>query len=165
MKVACNLASKEEKFVFFNLGETKFGFDSLSEIKRIDKVANKKCCEIFNIQVKTKNHNFDRFFNVNLPQKIWLNWLNGTVDPSLEEKYLSLKRLFIKGQEKISFVPFKEIGLKEMGVFNGEYYKKILIVGAPEKYLKVGRTQFLNINDVTNFSLKSKEPIELSFGD
>jgi len=165
VKVTCNLTPREDKFLFFNLGDSKFAVECLSEIKKLEKIANKKCCEIFNVKVKTKNHGFDRFFNTNLPQKIWVNWLNGTVDESMENKYLTLKRLFVRGREKIDFVPFKEIGLKEIGVFNGEYFKKVLVVNSADKFLRVGKTQFFNINGITNFSLKSKEPIELSFGD
>ena len=105
------------------------------------------------------------FFNQTLPKRIWINWLNCEANEKLEEKYITLKRLFIKGSEKFSFVPFKEIGLKEIGVFNGEYYKKIMIVNGFERFMKVGKTYFYNINDVTNHSLRSKEPISLSFGD
>ena len=81
----------------------------------------------------------------------------------LIEKYTTYRALFIKGKEKISFVPFKEIGLKELGIFNGEYYKKILISFGAEKFLQVGKTKFFNINNVTRFSLKKKDNISLSF--
>lgn len=165
VKLNMILNPKEEKIVFFNLGDNKFELKSDKEINKLKDIAKIKACEIFNVRVKTKNPKFDLLFNQNLPKRIWINWLNCEVDEKLEEKYLTLKRLFIKGQEKVSFVPFKEIGLKELGIFNGDYYKKILIVNGFERYLKVGKTCFYNINDVTNHSLRSKEPISLSFGD
>lgn len=73
--------------------------------------------------------------------------------------------MFVIGDKNFSFVHFKEIGLKEIGIFNGEYYKKILIVDGNEKFLKVGKTFFYNINGVSNLSLCSHEPICLSFGE
>lgn len=165
VKLDINLEGKQTKFVFFNLGEGKFAPKNEEEILKLHELSRVKTCEIFNVQVKTKNPKFDQFFNYNLPKRIWINWLNGQVDEKLEEKYLTLKRMFVRGSEKISFVPFKEIGLKELGIFNGEYYKKILVINGFEKFLKVGRTFFYNINDVTNISLKSKEPISLCFGE
>lgn len=163
-KITFSLEKKEEKFVFFNLGDSKISLKYLNDIKKFQKTAKEKTCEIFNVKVKTKNAKFDQFFNKTLPQKIWINWLNGEIDLKWEEKYLTLKKLFIKGVDNYSFVPFKEIGLKELGIYNGEYYKKILVVGGNEKFLKVGKTFFYNINGVTNHSLKSQEPIVLSFG-
>ena len=71
----------------------------------------------------------------------------------------------MRGKEKISFVKFSEIGVREIGVFNGEYYKKILLVRGNEKFLKVGKTYFYNINNITNQTLSSKEPVLLSFGE
>lgn len=165
LRLSFSMQPKEERFVFFNMGDSKFVCQTLREIKKLKDLSIKKCCEIFDIQVKTKNQEFDKVFNLTLPKKIWINWLNNKVDLSLEEKYVNLKRLFVRGQEKRSFVPFKQIGLKEIGVFNGEYYKKILVVNSAQKYFKVGKTHFFNFNDITNFSLKSKEPLELSFGD
>lgn len=165
VKINFNLEKQEEKFVFFNLGDAKFALKYLNDIKKFQLLARNKSCEIFNVQVKTKNAKFDNFFNKVLPQKIWINWLNGEVDLKWEEKYLTLKKMFIKGVQNYSFVPFKEIGLKELGIFNGEYYKKIIVVSGNEKFLKVGKTFFYNINGVTNHSLKSKEPICLSFGE
>lgn len=165
VKISINLETREEKNIFFNLGDEKFELKSDKEIAKLKEIANKKSCEIFNVKVKTKNPKFDLFFNQTLPKRIWINWLNCEANEKLEEKYITLKRLFIKGSEKFSFVPFKEIGLKEIGVFNGEYYKKIMIVNGFERFMKVGKTYFYNINDVTNHSLRSKEPISLSFGD
>lgn len=165
VKLSFSIEPTQEKHIFFNLGDSKFCLNSIGQIKAFRDLSERKCCEIFNVQVKTKNPNFDLYFNHNLPKKIWIDWLNNEVDASMEEKYLSLKRMFVKGSENFSLVNFKEIGLKEIGVFNGEYYKKILVVGGDEKYLKVGKTFFYNINGITNHSLKSKEPIMLSFGE
>lgn len=158
------LSGKENAFVFFNLGSSKFCLDKISHIEKFKAISKQKCCEIFNLRVKTKNQNFDQFFNFALPKKIWINWANGEENEQSEEKYIALKRLFIKGSSEIEFVPFKQIGLKELGIFNGEYYKKILVVGGDYKFLQVGKTFFNNINGITEFSLKSKEPINLCFG-
>ena len=165
VKVSLTLQVNEEGFMFFNLGENKFILKSLEEINKFHALARIKACEVFNVQIKSKEAKFDYYFNKKLPQKIWLNWLNGDENLDLEEKYVSLKRLFVKGDNEISFVNFKEIGLKELGIFNGEYYKKILIIKGSERFLRVGRTFFYNINGITNHSLSSKEPISVCFGD
>ncbi len=164
VKIALSLMPDDEKFVFFNFGNSKFLFKDLEHLELYEDLATIKCQEIFNLQVMTKNPKFDQFFNFKLPQKIWINWLNSEYDENLEEKYVSLKRLFIRGKDKISFVNFKEIGVRELGIFNGQYYKKIVIVQSDNKFLRVGETSFYNINGVTEHSLKSKEPICLSFG-
>ena len=165
LKVTINLKPKQKNFAFFNFGNSKVQFKTLSEFEYFEMLAKVKCCEIFNIRVKTKNQDFDQFFNVVLPKKIWINWLNNEIDQEKEEKYVVLKRLFVKGSKELSFVNFQKIGLKEIGVFNGEYYKKILIVDGCQKFLQVGTTFFHNINGITQCSLKSREPICLCFGD
>ncbi len=164
IKFSLTLKPKEKSFCFFNLGDSKLRLKSLSQIERFASLAKTKCYEIFNIRVKTKDAKFDQFFNVNLPKKIWINWLNNQPDFEKEKKYLTLKRLFLKVGERIDFVQFEKIGLKEIGVFNGMYYKKILITKGISKYLRVGKTIFHNTNALSDCTLKSKEPIELCFG-
>lgn len=165
LKLNLTLKPKQMKFIFFNFGKTKFSVKSLSDAEKLVKLSQKKTREVFDVQVKTKNPKFDFFFNRILPQRIWVNWLNGEFDRGLEEKYLTYRRLFVRGKEKISFVKFSEIGVREIGIFNGEYYKKIVLVGGGEKFLKVGKTYFYNINDITKRTLTSKEPVLLSFGE
>ena len=164
IKLAISLKAEEENFAFFNFGTQKFMLKNLQSIKKFEEISKIEACKIFNVQVKTKNLKFDQFFNQTLPKKIWINWLNGTVDSELEHKYVNLKKLFIRGKDNLSFVNFKEIGLKEIGVFNGQYYKKIVVVAGFEQFLKVGNTKFFNVNGITNHSLKSKEPVCLCFG-
>lgn len=164
VKITLNLQKNDKKWVFFNLGNSKFLPKTAFEIKKLMYLSQKMCKEVFNVKIKTKNGKFDNFFNRVLPQRIWTNWQNGIFEKGIEEKYLTYKRLFVKGEKEISFVNFKEIGLRELGIFNGKYFKKILIVRGDEKFLQVGKTHFSNINGVTNFSLKKKEPISLCFG-
>ena len=164
INITLKMQKNEKKWLFFNLGNAKFSPKTESEIKKMIKLSQKMCKEVFNVKVKTKNGRFDNLFNRILPQRIWTNWQNGIFEKGVEEKYLTYKRLFVKGEKAISFVNFKQIGLKELGIFNGSYYKKILIVKGDEKFLQVGKTHFTNINGVTNFSLKSKQPISLCFG-
>lgn len=164
IKFVLNLKAKQRKVVFFNFGESKFCVKNEGEAERLFAESVKEVKNIFDVQIKTRNPKFDLFFNKSLPQKIWLNWLNGKFDEKLEQKYIAYRRLFVKGKEKISFVKFAEIGVKEIGIFNGEYYKKILIANADESFLKVGRTYFYSSNDITKRTLTSREPVVLSFG-
>ena len=193
MKASVLLAPHEEKFVFFNFGGGRFSPTCMRQIKQMQALAWRKSCENFDLQIKTKNPKFDFFFNKTLPQKIWINWLNGEIDEQLEQKYVTYRKLFLKGslkfaekgkkfddtemterkisisqnevaQKGLTLVNFEKIGIRELGIFNGEYYKKIYIVKGQEKFLKVGKTFFYNICGITERSLKSREPISVCFG-
>ena len=163
-KLTLTLKPKQRKVIFFNFGESKFVVKNASEVEKLKAVSVTEAKKVFDVQVKTKNPKFDYFFNRVLPQRIWVNWLNGLCDEALEQKYLAYRRLFVKGKEKISFVKFSEIGVKEIGIFNGVYYKKILFVNGDEKFLKVGNTYFYQIGQITKRTLQSKEPVCLCFG-
>jgi hypothetical protein len=160
-----SLKPKQCKFVFFNFGEDKFILKNLAEIERFKSEATRAAKDIFDVQVLTKNEKFDNFFNRVLPQKIWLNWLDGRVDEGLEQKYLTYRNLFVRGKDKITFVKFSQIGVKQIGIFNGEYYKKILLVCGGQQFLKVGRTMFYNICDITRRTLCQREPVCLCWGE
>lgn len=162
LKLNFLLKPNEEKVLFFNLSNRKLPLKRKCEFDKLFALSIKKNMEIFDVRVKTKNHKFDQFFNNTLPKKVWLSWLNFEKS-DLVEKYLTYRSLFVRGKEKLSFVPFEEIGLKEVGVFNGEYYKKILVSFCGERFLQVGKTKFFNITNITRFSLKKNEAINLSF--
>ena len=163
LHLSFTIKPNEEKFFFFQLSNKKCPLKTKKDIDKFFNLSKNKIYEIFDLRVKTKNQKFDQFFNNELPKKIWLNWLINVKNDELIEKYMTLRRLFVKGKEKINFQPFKQIGVKELGIFNGEYYKKILISFGRERYLQVGQTKFTNIADVTRFSLTKREPIFLSF--
>ena len=163
LKLSFNLKAGGERVLFFNLSNKRSPLKGKGQFDKLFNISLNKNMELFDLKVKTKNPKFDQYFNNTLPKKIWLKWINFESDKTLIDKYMTYRSLFIKGKEKISFVPFKEIGLKELGVFNGEYYKKILVSFGTEKFLQVGKTKFFNINNVTRFSLKKNEAINLSF--
>ena len=163
LKINFVLKAGCEKTIFFNLSNKKSPLKTKLQFDKLFNLAINKNMDTFDLRVKTKNQKFDQYFNNTLPRKIWLKWLNFENDKILIDKYMTYRSLFIKGKEKISFVPFNEIGLKELGIFNGEYYKKILISFGAEKFLQVGKTKFFNINNVTRFSLRKNDAINLSF--
>ena len=164
VKVSLSLKPKQRRVLFFNFGAGKFIIKNLTEIEKLKEVSLNEAKKVFDVKVKTKNPQFDFFFNRSLPQKIWINWLNGKSDEALEQKYIAYRRLFVKGREKLSFVKFDEIGVREIGIFNGQYYKKILFVKSDEKFLKVGKTYFYQIGEISQKTLQSNEPVCLSFG-
>lgn len=164
VRFSLNLKSKYCKFVFFNYGTTRFDVKNLKEANFLRNISKKKAQEIFDVRIKTKEARFDELFNNLLPFKIWKGWIEGKPNANLIEKYQMYKRLFIRGENILSFVNFKQIGLKSLGIFNGKYYKKIIIVDAEQKYLQVGKTYFYGIENVTRRSLSGTEPIEISFG-
>ena len=163
LKLNFVLKAGADRVIFFNLSNKKSPLKTKAQFDKLFNLAINKCMDTFDLRVKTKNQKFDQYFNNTLPRKVWMKWLNFEDDDELVRKYMTYRSLFIKGKEKISFVPFKEIGLKELGIFNGEYYKKILISFGAEKCLQVGETKFFNINNITRFSLKKNDVINLSF--
>lgn len=154
----------QEKQVFFNFGNDKFLFKQSDNFEKLFECARVAVHQIFNVKVKTKNPKFDLMFNKTLPRKIWLNWINNTPDISLEEKYLAYKRMFVRGDNIMSLVPFKEIGLRELGIFNGKYYKRFVVVRSDKPFFKVGKTMFYNLQNISKLILKSKEAVSFSFG-
>jgi hypothetical protein len=96
--------------------------------------------------------------------KIWLGWLNFERNFSLEEKYKTYRKLFLKGKDKIVFTNFAQLGVREIFIFNGSVYKKISIVLSNEKFLKIGKTCFWGTNSLSTKSLKTVEPIVFSLG-
>ena len=164
IKIKTTLNPGEHKCIFFNFGEAVFSVHGECMAEKLFLLSKKFSCEIFNLQVKTKNPKFDLLFNKTLPQKIWLNWLNDSVDSVLEEKYLAYKRLFIKGTDVLHLVPFKEIGVREIGVFNGMYYKKIAVISADSQYMQVGKIKYFALAGVNRKMLSKREPISVSFG-
>ncbi len=164
IKIKTTLKPGEHRSMFFNFGQTNFKRKRLACFQDFFDLSRKLCCQIFNVRVKTKDARFDNLFNKILPQKIWINWINGQSNVLLEEKYLRYKKLFVKGDEDISIVPFKEIGLREIGLFNGVYYKKIVVMSASSSFLKIGKTYFNSLCKLSKKTLESSAPISLSFG-
>lgn len=164
IRAAFVLKASQTKNVFFNFGQDKFVFNKSDNFEKLIACSRETSHKIFNVKVKTKNPKFDLMFNRTLPQKIWINWINGTPDVSIEEKYLSYKRMFVKGTDSLSLVPFREIGLRELGVFNGKYYKRLVVVNADKPFFKVGKTVYYNLQKISNSILKSREPVSFSFG-
>lgn len=164
VKAKINLQKGEETFVFFGYGKTRFAVSCLNQVEKLCQISKNKCKQTFDVRVRTKNPKFDFFFNENLPKKIWIDWLNGTQNLGDQQKYANLRRLFVRGTQKMSLVNFKEIGLKELGIFNGQYYKKIMVVGGMEKFFKVGKTFFWNVDGITKNSITSDQPLCVCFG-
>lgn len=164
VKASFTLKAGQAKNVFFNFGEDKFLFKQSDNFEKLVECAKVAAHQIFNVKVKTKNTKFDLMFNKTLPQKIWLNWVNNTPDIALEEKYLSYKRMFVRGKDVLSLVPFKEIGLRELGIFNGKYYKRFVAVCSDRAFFKIGKIVFYNLQNISKMILKSREPVSFSFG-
>lgn len=163
-KITLNLDGGQENFVFFNFGEGTFLPKNCAQIEKLMQISKCECFKTFNLRVLTKNPKFDYLFNKTLPKRIWINWTNGTADQLLEQKYITYKRLFMQDEKKIKLKNFKEIGVRELGIFNGKYYKKILVMQGDECFMRVGKTLFYNVDGITNKSLQSSEPIAVCFG-
>lgn len=157
------LKPNEEKFFFFLLSNKKCPLKTSAQFDRLFNLSMDKCRSIFDVRVKTADVKFDQFFNFTLPRNIWIDWNRGIYNEGLVEKYLVLRRMFVRGKDRLDFVPFRQIGLKELGIYNGEVYKKVLISFGNDEYMQVGKTKFFNVNCISQSALKNKEPIFLAF--
>lgn len=163
-KLTLNLKPGEETFVFFNFGQGQFVPKNSAQVVRLVQLSKNECYKTFNVRVLTKNPKFDLLFNKTLPQRIWVDWMNGENNEQLQQRYISYKKLFVRGDAKFRLVNFKEIGLRELGIFNGKYYKKIVVLQGNEQFMRVGKTFFYNVDGITNKSLQSTNPIAVCFG-
>ncbi len=164
IKYSLNLKGKQMAYSFFNFGNEKFLPKNLNSVSKFCDLSQKMCFSEFDIMVKTKNFEFDDFLNKTMPMRTWLGWLNFERNFSLEEKYKTYRKLFLKGKDKIVFTNFAQLGVREIFIFNGMDYKKISIVLSNEKFLKIGKTCFWGTNSLSTKSLKTVEPIVFSLG-
>ncbi len=164
LKTRLKLQKGEKKQLFFNFGQVVLPALAQAEFGKLKAVSKAECQKIFDVRVKTKNPKFDLYFNSMLPKQIWVDWCNGKIDLKKQDKYQSLKRLFVRGDLQKSFQNFDKIGLREIAIFNGKSYKNITIVKGDVKFLRVGKTTFFNSNSLSQITLQSKEGVCLCFG-
>ena len=164
LKCTLSLKPKQVAFSFFNFGKQMFLPGNVKSAESLCDISQKICFSKFDIRIKSKDYKFDEFFNITLPKRIWLGWVNLERDARSEEKYKTYRKLFVSGRDKICFTNFAQLGVREICVFNGECYKKISIILSDEKFLKIGKTSFCGVNCLSTKSLKTKEPISISLG-
>lgn len=164
VKFSVNLKPKQLSYVFFNFGIKKFLPKNLNSAANFFDFSRKICFNTFDLKVKTKNDEFDNFFNNTLPKKIWLAWVNCQRSVVLEEKYKTYRKLFVSGKDEVTFNRFNEIGVREILIFNGTVYKKIYVICSDEKFVKIGKTTFFGTNCLSQKCLKDFQPISISFG-
>ena len=165
LKVKTKLKPKEHRAYFFNFGDTKFILKNQKIMEKFFLLSNQKLNEIFNLKIKTNRAEFDYNFNYEMPRKIIINWLNFSNDEKLEYKYFNLKNSILEEKNNQYYLNKNyNLNLKEVGIFNGEIFKKILIFQGDEKLIQIGHTKFFNINSFNKNTIKKNESISLCFG-
>lgn len=140
-----SLKPRQKRQLFFNLGKSKFILRNREEFDFFAELAKKKNCEIFDTQISSFNQENERKLNTILPEKIYSAWLDGGRDEESEREYGKLKERFaVKGKD--CFVLGDCSQLSELRLFNGESFKRILIIGGEPQgqgsYLQIGSTKF-----------------------
>lgn len=164
MKMNISLNAKEQKRFYFNFGENKYCFTSPKDAERFFEISQEKMSEIFDIKVLTRNKQFDEEFNVYMPQKIWLSWLNLTVDEENEKNYLKTKNTIINKTENGLKINENFKGLKQVQIYLNSGYKRVFIVPGNERYILSGKTKYFNFNLLTKEVFEKNNEIYLSFG-
>lgn len=164
LKTKVKLKKGEIKKLCFNFGCSVLPSSVQTVFEDLIKFSKIECQKTFDVKVKTKNPKFDLYFNSVLPKQIWIDWANGKIDMQKQDKYVTVKKLFVKGDLHKQFQNFDKIGLKEISIFNGKDYKNITIIGGDINFLRVGKTTFFNTNTISQITLQSKEPVCFCFG-
>ncbi|MBQ8845167.1 MAG: hypothetical protein IJ008_04040 [Clostridia bacterium] len=165
LKVKTKLKPKEHKAYFFNFGDTKFILKNQKIMEKFFILSVEKLNEIFNLKIKTNRSEFDYNFNYDMPRRIIINWLNFSCDKKLEYKYFSFKNSILEEKDNQYFLKKNfNLNIKEVGIFNGEIFKKILIFNGDEKLIQIGHTKFFNVNSISKNTIKKNESISLCFG-
>ncbi len=164
MKMNISLNAKEQKRFYFNFGENKYCFTSPKDAEKFFEISQEKMSEIFDIKVLTRNKQFDEEFNVYMPQKIWLSWLNLTVDEENEKNYLKTKNTIINKTENGLKINENFKGLKQVQIYLNSGYKRVFIVPGNERYILSGKTKYFNFNLLTKEVFEKNNEIYLSFG-
>lgn len=154
-----NLKPKQKKELFFNLGKNKFTLRNREEFEFFSQLAIKKNSEIFNTQITSFDKETERKLNIMLPEKIYSAWLEGRSDEESEKEYGALKERFaVKGKD--CFVLGGCSDLSELRLFNGESFRRILIIsGEPQgqgRYLQIGATKFFGKTSLKFTELSKK---------
>lgn len=164
MKVTISLLGQEKKRLYFNFGEHKYIFTSPKDMDEFFEISQHKMHEIFDIKVRTKNQTFDNEFNVYMPQKIWLSWLNWSVNEEIENLYLKMKNQLIKKTEKGYQICEENKDLKEVKCYLNSGYKRVFIVPGNQRYILADQTKYFNFTCVTKDIFQKNDEIYLSFG-
>ncbi len=164
MKMNISLNAKEQKRFYFNFGENKYCFTSPKDAEKFFEISQEKMSEIFDIKVLTRNKQFDEEFNVYMPQKIWLSWLNLTVDEENEKNYLKTKNTIINKTENGLKINENFKGLKQVQIYLNSGYKRVFIVPGNQRYILSGKTKYFNFNLLTKEVFEKNNEIYLSFG-
>lgn len=154
----------EQKRFYFNYGENKYTLNSPRECKEFFQISQSKMNEIFDIQINSRNKEFDTLFNREIPQNIWVSWLKNGVDEESENFYLKTKQNILKQVEGGWQINEEMKQLKEVRFFRNLGWKRVFIVSGESRYIFADNTKYFNFTLLTNEIFKKNNEIYLSFG-
>ena len=149
MKISLTLAAKEQKRFFFNFGENKYILSN-KEAEEFFTLSQTKAFESFDVKVLTRDKVFDEEFNMTLPQKIWLAWLNFSNDMLSETRYLKLKNSLIKKTDRGITISEENKGIKQVQIYQNGKFNRVYIIQSPERFILADKTKFFNFTLLTN---------------
>ena len=163
MRISLSLREKEQKRFYFNYGQNKYIL-STKEAEEFFELSQTKAFESFDVKVLTRDKAYDEEFNVTLPQKIWLAWLNYSNDEISETKYLKLKNSIVKKTDKGIAILEENKGIKQVQLFQNGKFVRVYIVPASQRFILADKTKFFNFTLLSNEFFRKNNEIYLSFG-
>lgn len=163
MKISLTLAAKEQKRFYFNFGENKYLLP-VKDAEEFFNLSQLKASESFDVKVLSRDKAFDEEFNVSLPQKIWLAWLNFSNDMLSETRYLKLKNSLVKKTDRGITISEENKGIKQVQLFQNGKFNRVYIIQSPQRFILADKTKFFNFTLLTNELFKKNSEIYLSFG-
>ncbi|MBE7073849.1 MAG: hypothetical protein E7379_02010 [Clostridiales bacterium] len=163
LKAKVQLKPKEKRTTFFNLGKDKFAALSVKDILKLFEESQRQAFNIFDTVVVSKDHHFDKEFNVELPKKIWQSWLSFSLDSYAEEKWLALKNKVISEGENGLRINEKEIPLKCIKLYRNNMWKNIFVMYGDSQFLFAGKVKYYNFSILPKEIFDKNNEIYLSF--
>lgn len=148
---------------FFNFGQEKF---CISDNKLIDyffEISQKKANQIFDIQVQSRDTEFDNMFNRCLPRKIWENWQNCVADEENINKWLKIKNDIVKSTAKGERISGNFKGLKEVKFYRNFRWNRVFILHNNSNYMYANKIKYFNYDLLTKEIFEKNSEIYLSF--
>ncbi len=155
----------QKKCFFINFGDKCFSVRSQDDMEDLLKLSKKMCYENFNVKIFTTNKKIDENFNTILPRNIWINWLNGKRDLSLEKEYVQEKeKIVLKEKDRVVFSAADYKGYREIDIFDGKEFRSVFINNfSNENALLIGNARFQNLKSFCLDKIKPKTQICLHF--
>ena len=164
-KYEISLLPLQSKKLYFNFSDEKFCFFSPKEVQQFFESSQNKLNEIFDIRLSSHDKQFDRLFNLSLPQNIWEKWQNFDFDEKSENDYLKYRSQIITQTDKGLQINPSFKGLKEVKFYRNSGWKRVFVVHNNACYMFVDKVKYFNYTLLTKEIFNKNNEIYLSFAE